>query len=67
VQRTGQRKGLEMRAAAGTVKHFDFEIAVENEVTAGAELFEEIERLVIAAHQDVLTVIDEITGLGIVE
>src|SRR5437899_6765549 len=54
-----------MRAPAGAVEHLDIKITMHNQAIAGAELAEEVERLMITAHQDMLAIIDEILAFGI--
>src|SRR5271154_520924 len=67
MERSRQRSSLNMRAPAWPIEHFDFEIPMENELPASADLIQEIERLAIAAHQDMLSVVHEIAGLLIDE
>src|SRR5271155_4348478 len=65
VQRSGQSRRLQSRACAGTVEHFNSEIRMNDQIAAGANLIEEGEGLAIAAHQDVLAVVDEIAGVAV--
>jgi len=54
-----------MRAPARPIEHFNFEIPMENELPASANLIQKIQRLAIAAHHDMLSVVHEIAGLVI--
>src|SRR5271155_1267824 len=67
MKRSRQRRGPEVRAAAGAGEHFYCEIAGKDELVARADPIQEIEGLAITAHQDVLTVIDEVAGFRIGE
>src|SRR5438045_2093220 len=64
MERTGQPTGAYQRASSRSRQHFDFEIIVKYELVAGTDLLDKIERLGIASHQYVLTIVDKITRLG---
>ena len=67
VQRTGKPCGAKRRAAPGRGQHFDFEVALKHQLAGRTDFVQEVERLGVAAHQHVLSVIDKIAGVGILE
>ncbi len=67
VQRSGQPRRFQDRTLAGTREHFDFQIFVKYQLLVSADPFEEVERLDVATHQDVLPVVDEISGVRLGE
>src|SRR5215212_7624401 len=52
---------------AGAIDHLDLELLVEPHEVIGAKRPQEPERLVVAAKQRVLAVVDELSGFGIAE
>ena len=65
MKRSRQMRRPERRARAAAIEHFDFEVVVKHEILCRTDAAEEVQRLGVAAHQDVLTVVDEVTALGV--
>src|SRR5262249_42774224 len=64
-RRREHRLAREPRLAALPIDHRDAERRLDAHVAGGADVAQEVERLLIAAEQDVLTVVDELAGLAI--
>ena len=63
----GSRAVFSTALLSRTREHFDFQIFVKHQLVVGADSLEEIERLGVTTHQDVLAVVDEIASVGILE
>ena len=67
VQRSGQAGSFEDGAASRPVEHLNRQVGVHDKLIARAEAVKEVEGRPIATHQDVLAIIDEIAGIGVVK
>jgi hypothetical protein len=54
-----------MRGLAGSIKHFDFKAAMNDQAVTGPDFGKKIKCLMVAAHQHVLAVINLVATLGI--
>jgi len=67
VHRTRQARGFEDRTSPRPGEHFDFQILVKHQLIPRADSIEEVQRLAVASHQHMLSVVDEVAGVGIGE
>src|SRR6266851_5026291 len=65
VEWSGQTRSLELCANSALGDHFDGEVFQKNQAVVGTDGPKKLKRSVVAAHQNVLSIVDQIAGLAI--